>query len=141
MRLANVYGPRQFKGGEAGVVSIFVDSAVSGEPCVLNGDGRQTRDFVYVGDVVDALIKTLTVKFCGELNISTARETNLLEVIAAIEKARGGKLDYNQMPAKDGEQRRSCLSYQKAHQMLGFVPQVDLEEGISLTLKWAKLRS
>ena len=141
LRLANVYGPRQFKGGEAGVVSIFVDSAVSGEPCVLNGDGRQTRDFVYVGDVVDALIKTLTVKFCGELNISTARETNLLEVIAAIEKARGGKLDYNQMPAKDGEQRRSCLSYQKAHQMLGFVPQVDLEEGISLTLKWAKLRS
>ena len=70
LRFSNVYGPRQFKGGEAGVVSIFIDHAVHGKKLTINGDGLQTRDFVYVSDVVEALSSALSVKYSGEINIS-----------------------------------------------------------------------
>lgn len=138
LRLANVYGPRQYKGGEAGVIANFVESAVNKTPCVLNGDGLQTRDFVYVGDVVEALVKAKESDYVGEMNISTAKEVNLHDVIAAIEKTIGEKFSYQQMPGKLGEQRRSCLSHQKAKEILGYEPKVDLEEGIRRTIEWAK---
>lgn len=138
LRLSNVYGPRQYKGGEAGVIANFVEAAVNHNDCVLNGDGLQTRDFLFVSDAVDALSQAKEVDFYGELNVSTGREVNLISVIAAIEKATSEKLNYTQMEGKLGEQRRSCLSYQKAHEILGYEPKIDLQEGIRQTVEWTK---
>jgi len=104
----------------------------------LNGDGLQTRDFVFVDDVVDALILAKEKTFCGELNIATSVEINLLDVISAIEKSTGEKLNYTRVPGKPGEQRRSCLSYQKAQKILGYTPKVNLSEGIVRTVEWTK---
>jgi len=81
------------------------------------------------------------VDFYGEINVSTGREVNLQSVITAIEKATGEKLNYTQVPGKLGEQRRSCLSFQKAHEILGYEPKFDLQEGIRLTVEWAKKKS
>ncbi|MCX6795357.1 MAG: NAD-dependent epimerase/dehydratase family protein [Candidatus Falkowbacteria bacterium] len=138
LRFSNVYGPRQYKGGEAGIIANFVEAAVKKSACVLNGDGLQTRDFLFVYDAVDALVQAKEVDFYGEMNISTGREVNMMSVIAAIEKATGEKLNYQQLPGKLGEQRRSCLSYQKAHEILGYEPKIDLQQGIQLTVEWAK---
>lgn len=138
LRLANVYGPRQYKGGEAGVVSIFVDNAVSGKESVINGDGSQTRDYVFVLDVVEALIKGLETDFVGALNIATAKEKNVMDIVTAISLALGKKMAFKHGPAKIGEQQRSCLCYKKALEILGWKPQVNLEEGIKKTLEWSK---
>ena len=138
LRFANVYGPRQYKGGEAGVVSIFVDHAVNGKTSFIYGDGRQTRDFIYVGDVADAFLKAMETDFIGEINISTGLENDLLEVVAAIERAAGRKMSCEFREARPGEERRSCLSYEKAKKILGWQPAVSLEEGIRRTIEWAK---
>ena len=138
LRLANVYGPRQYKGGEAGVVSIFVDHAVNDKKLLINGDGLQTRDFVFVGDVVRALVSAMASDYVGEINISTGRETNLLEIIEAIESAARKKVIKEHLPPKAGEQRRSVLDHGKAKEILGWQPLVDLHKGIEETLKWTK---
>ncbi len=138
LRFANVYGPRQFKGGEAGVVAIFIDNAVKGLESLQFGDGRQTRDFVYVDDVVRALYLSLNIDCCGEINIGSGVETNLLNIGSHIEKALGGPIKIKEMPAKAGEQRRSCLSHQLAKDVLNWDPKINMEEGIKRTIAWAQ---
>ncbi len=138
LRFANVYGPRQYKGGEAGVIAIFIDNAVKGRPSVQNGDGRQTRDFVYVDDVVAALSLSREIDCRGEMNIASGLETDLLAVRRHIESALGRQIEVQEGPAKLGEQRRSCLSNERAKAVLGWSPKVDLAEGISRTIAWAK---
>lgn len=138
LRFANVYGPRQYKGGEAGVVSIFIERAVSEKECVINGDGLQTRDYVYVDDVVTALAKAKDVSYPGEINIGTAQEINILTVVTAIKSALGSVFNPAFGPAKPGEQRRSCLSYALAHKILGWEPTIDINEGIKRTIEWTK---
>lgn len=138
LRLANVYGPRQYKGGEAGVVSIFVDHAVNDKKVIVNGDGLQTRDFVYVDDVVSGFIKAMDSDHVGEINIGTGIETNLLQIIEAIEKATGKELKKEFGPAKKGEQRRSCLSAEKAKNILNWQSEMGLEEGIKNTVNWTR---
>lgn len=137
LRFANIYGPRQYKGGEAGVVSIFIDRAVSGEPCIINGDGLQTRDYVYIDDVVNALASAKDVTYQGEINIGRAQEVSLLDIVAAI-KAAGVVFDPEHGPAKPGEQRRSVLSYARAKEVLNWEPRIGLEEGVYRTLAWTK---
>ena len=137
LRLANVYGPRQYKGGEAGVVSIFVDHAVNDKKVIINGDGLQTRDFVYVNDVVSGFIKAMDSDHVGEINIGTGVETNLLQIVEAIEKATGRQMEKEFGPAKMGEQKRSCLSFEKAKNILNWQPKMGLEEGIKKTVDWA----
>jgi len=138
LRFANVYGPRQFKGGEAGVIAIFIDNAVKGLESMQFGDGLQTRDFVYVGDVVNGLFAALNVNCQSEINIGSEIETTLLDIRHDIEKATGEPMKVKEMPAKEGEQRRSCLSYARAKEVLNWEPQVSLEEGIKRTIAWAK---
>ena len=138
LRFANVYGPRQFKGGEAGVVAIFIDNAVKEQPSRQFGDGRQTRDFVYVGDVAAALSRAKEVEYHGEINIGSGRETSLLELRAGIEKALGREIAVSVEPGKAGEQRRSCLSRQRALEVLGWEPQISLEEGVKRTIRWSQ---
>lgn len=137
-RLANVYGPRQYKGGEAGVVAIFSNNAVEGKTSYIFGDGLQTRDFVYVDDVVNAFIAGLDSDFVGEVNISTQEEVNLLEIVEAISEALGEEVKIEHQPAKLGEERRVCLDNSKAKNILNWEPQVSLKEGIARTIAWTK---
>ncbi|MFZ2310385.1 MAG: NAD-dependent epimerase/dehydratase family protein [Patescibacteria group bacterium] len=138
LRFANVYGPRQYKGGEAGVVSIFIEHAVSGKECLINGDGLQTRDYVYVDDVVAALSKAKDVNYQGEINIGCGKEITVLDVVEAIKNSLGSEFEPKHVPAKPGEQRRSCLSHDLAKQVLGWEPQVDINEGVKRTIEWTK---
>jgi len=142
LRFANVYGPRQFKGGEAGVIAIFIDNAVKKIASIQYGDGLQTRDFVYINDVVQGLVLAKDIDCRGEINIGSSQETSLLDIRQHIEQALGEVMVVNEAPAKAGEQRRSCLSYSRAKAVLNWTPLVGLEEGIRRTIAWAKsLRS
>lgn len=138
LRFANVYGPRQYKGGEAGVVAIFVDNAVRGQESVQYGDGLQTRDYVYVDDVVRALCLAKDISCQGEINVGTGVESSLLDVRQAIEKAIGQELKIRVEDGKPGEQRRSCLSNQRAKAVLDWEPSVSLANGIKETVAWSK---
>jgi len=141
LRFANVYGPRQFKGGEAGVIAIFIENAVKSLESKQFGDGLQTRDFVFVDDVVDALMATLEIDCRSEINIGSGLEASLLDIRREISSALNRDMLIREMPAKDGEQRRSCLSFSRAKAVLNWEPQVDLEEGIKRTIKWSKENS
>jgi UDP-glucose 4-epimerase len=141
LRLANIYGPRQYRGGEAGVISIFIDNAVHYKKLIINGDGQQTRDYVYVGDVIAAFLKALKSDFIGAINISTAKETDLLEIINYIAKAMGKPVNKKHAPAKLGEQRRSCIDNKLAKKILDWQPKIKLVEGILKTINWSKRNS
>lgn len=138
LRFANVYGPRQYKGGEAGVIAIFTEAAARDGLCYLYGDGLQTRDFVYVDDVVEAMIKASLIDCRGEINISTGQETSLLEMIKVIEEVSGKKLQIKKEEAKAGEQLRSVLLNRRALETLNWQPRVDFKEGVSRAYQWIK---
>lgn len=134
LRYANVYGPRQNGLGEAGVVAIFTEKLLAGEQPVINGDGLQTRDFTYVGDIVDANLKALDHPEAGIFNIGTGRETDILTIYLILQKLTGSPRGPVHGPGKPGEQRRSVLYYDLARQVLGWNPQVSLEEGLARTV-------
>lgn len=138
LRFSNVYGPRQFKGGEAGVAAIFIDNAVKGLESKQFGDGQQTRDFVCVLDVVEALNLAKGIDCRGEINISLGKEISLLDLREKIEIVLGEKIKIKEEPGKIGEQRRSCLSCQRAKDVLNWEPKINIEEGIKKTIEWAK---
>lgn len=138
LRFANVYGPRQFKGGEAGVVAIFCERAVNNQELIIYGDGKQTRDFVYIDDVVSALILCLNIDCRGELNIATSLETNLWQIIEELEKVLAYKLTIKQEEAKLGEQRRSALCIKRAKEVINWQPMISLALGIKETINWTK---
>ncbi len=136
LRYSNVYGPRQNPFGEAGVIAIFTHKLIKGEQPVINGDGLQTRDYVYVGDVVKANIKALGTEFTGELNIATGVETSVNELFSNISRVSGKNITALHVPAKKGEQQRSCLSYEKAKSVFGWEPAVSVAGGIKNTVEW-----
>jgi len=140
LRYANIYGPRQDPNGEAGVVAIFSKKLLSGEQPIINGDGMQTRDYVYVKDVAIANLLAVNTDYIGEINIGTALETNVNKIFNILKNA-AGKPDLEEVhgPAKEGEQKRSVLSYKKAQQILGWKPEVKLEEGLIKTFNWFNL--
>lgn len=138
LRFANVYGPRQFKGGEAGVIALFIDNAVKGKPSRQFGDGRQTRDFVYVDDVATALAAAKDINYTGEINIGSGQETDLLLLRQEIETALGAPFSVKEEAAVPGEVRRSCLKIDKAKEILNWQPQIDLKEGVKRTIAWSK---
>jgi UDP-glucose 4-epimerase len=136
LRLANVYGPRQDPHGEAGVVAIFCEALLQHQTPTINGDGLQTRDYVYVGDVVEAFMAALERDVQGAINIGTGVETNVNDLYALIARAASSAAEPQHGPAKPGEQRRSCLDIQNAQQSLGWSPRVGLEAGIGKTVDW-----
>lgn len=138
LRFANVYGPRQYKGGEAGVIAVFTEAMAKGKTCVLYGDGQQTRDFVYVDDVVAALVSAAEIDCRGEINISTGVEIDMWQMVAAIEAAAGEKLKLDRAPARLGEQRRSVLLNRRALETLNWRPQIEFAEGVRRTYDWVK---
>lgn len=139
LRYGNIYGPRQDPYGEAGVVAIFSKRILEGENPVINGDGLQTRDYVYVRDAVSANIKAISSSFVGPLNIGTGKETSVVELFKILRGVSGNEdIEEVHGPAKEGEQRRSLLSYEQAKKVLGWQPEVPVEEGLSLTYNWFK---
>jgi UDP-glucose 4-epimerase len=139
LRLANIYGPRQSPHGEAGVVAIFTDRLLQGEPCVINGDGLQTRDFVYVGDVADAALLALEQPgVTGPVNIGTGIETSVVTLFERLRAAAGGRGEVRHGPARPGEQRRSVLDPSRARRLLGWSPRVTLDEGLRRTVESAR---
>ena len=138
LRFANVYGPRQNSKGEAGVVAIFCDKIFSKKQPIINGNGLQTRDFVYVADIVNAAILALETEKTGIFNIGTGKEKNINDIFSIINKESG--LDYKEVhgASQMGEQKRSCLDYSKAKHELGWEPKCDLEKGLKETVGWFK---
>lgn len=136
LRYSNVYGPRQNPHGEAGVVAIFSLKLLNGEIAVINGDGRQTRDYVYVGDVVEVNKIALTSSQAGPFNIGTGIETNVLEIYQNIKEIIGAKITAKHGPAKSGEQKRSCLDLKKAKKILSWEPKVTLGQGLEKTVEY-----
>jgi len=139
LRYANIYGPRQDPYGEAGVVAIFSSKILKGKNPTINGDGLQTRDYVYVGDAVDINLKAIESDFTGPLNVGTGRETTVVELFNILKEV-SGKDDIEEIygPAKEGEQRRSQLSYKLAKKALDWQPKVSIEKGLKLTYDWFK---
>ncbi len=137
LRYANVYGPRQNPHGEAGVVAIFCKKLLKGEIALIHGDGGQTRDYVFVGDVVNANLKALEENVRGIYNIGTAIETNVNELFHILGKFADHE-KVNHGPPKLGEQRRSVISSELAKKVLGWQPKVSLEEGLRKTYEWFK---
>jgi UDP-glucose 4-epimerase len=134
LRLANIYGPRQNPHGEAGVIAIFTDRLLRGEPCVINGDGLQTRDYVYVADVAEAALRALErPQVTGPINIGTGVETTVVALFEAL-RAAFGHGESHHGPARPGEQRRSLLDASRARQVLGWTPRVGLDEGLRRTV-------
>ena len=134
MRYANVYGPHQDPHGEAGVVAIFAERLLRGQTAIVNGDGEQTRDFVYVGDLVRANVSALTRGDGMSINIGTGIETSVNTVFRILRDLAGSRQEEIHGPSMPGEQRRSCLENRMASYELGWYPETSLEEGLARTL-------
>jgi UDP-glucose 4-epimerase len=141
LRYSNVYGPRQNSKGESGVIAIFVERLFAGEQCVINGDGEQTRDFIYVDDVVSANLlaaaSPLERRF-NIYNVGTGKETTVLEIIEYLRKAciadNDRTIKYEHGPALLGEQKRSVIDSTKLKNELGWEITVSIDEGIKKTV-------
>ena len=141
LRYANVYGPRQNPHGEAGVVSIFTEKLLKNVQPIINGDGKQTRDYVYVGDVAHANLLALNSDEVGEFNIGTSVETDVNEIHQKINSVLDINVPAQHGPQRPGEQRTSALNYSKAKNKLGWHPRVDLGHGIAHTVTYFKEKS
>jgi UDP-glucose 4-epimerase len=135
LRYGNVYGPRQDPHGEAGVVAIFLGALSRGEQARIYGDGLQTRDYVYVGDVAHATTTTLG-QDSGVYNVGTGRETSVVDLYALCTKVAGSDIQAEHAPARLGELQRSFLDPTRAAESLGFTAMVDLEDGLRATWEW-----
>ena len=134
LRYGNVYGPRQSSKGEAGVVAIFIDRLLSESSPIINGDGKQTRDYVFVGDVVAANLAALRTPFIGAVNIGTGQETDVVTICRSLRAGLGSSIEATHGPAKTGEQRRSCLAVGFAAKVLGWRPVTSLDQGLQKTI-------
>jgi UDP-glucose 4-epimerase len=140
LRYANVFGPRQDPHGEAGVVAIFTERLLAGEVPSINGDGKQTRDYVFVGDVVRANVRALEAEFVGAVNVGTGIETDVNTLYTNLRVLTGSPHEAKHGPAKAGEQRRSVIANALAREVLGWKPEVPLEEGLRRTVEFFRAR-
>ena len=136
LRFGNVYGPRQNPHGEAGVVAIFTERMLDGRQPVIYGHGEQTRDYVYVGDVVRAVLAGLDADGSDIVNVGTGRETSVNELFRALNAITEAGVDEVHAEGKPGEQQRSVLDVSHAADALGWQPQVSLEDGLRETVQW-----
>ena len=138
LRYANVYGPRQNAHGDAGVVAIFSERMLRDQPAHINGDGKQTRDYVYVKDVVQANLKALDHHENGIFNVGTAVETDVNRLFDVLQDLTGTSIEKQHAEAKPGEQQRSVVGTKKIENEMGWKPRFNLEEGLKETVEWFK---
>jgi len=136
LRYANIYGPRQNPHGEAGVVAIFASKMFAGEIPIINGDGKQTRDYTYVGDVVKANMFALEYDKSDIFNVGTGIESDVNELFRTIKRHTGSACPENHGPAKKGEQFRSVLDYSHIKKVFGWQPSVKIGDGLELTVNY-----
>lgn len=137
-RYSNVYGPRQDPYGEAGVISIFANLMLNNKEPIIFGDGNQTRDYVFVKDVVNANIIALEKGENEAFNIGTMKETSVNELFSFLKEIISFKGNPKHAPARPGELLRNCLNNQKAINLLGWKPKYDLKHGLRETIDWIK---
>jgi UDP-glucose 4-epimerase len=140
LRYANVYGPRQDPHGEAGVVAIFCGRLLDGRPCTIYGDGKQTRDYVFVGDVARANLLAAERRFDGPLNVGTGAETDVVELYRHLARTAGVAREPEHAAPRLGEQRRSCIDPSRAAAAIGWRPEVRIEDGLRRTFEWFAAR-
>jgi UDP-glucose 4-epimerase len=140
LRYANVYGPRQDPHGEAGVVAIFCGRLLEGKPCTIFGDGRQTRDYVFAGDVARANVLAAEKRFDGALNVGTGVETDVVRLYEHLARAAAVGRPPEHAEARLGEQKRSCIDPSAAARAIGWRPEVGLADGLARTLEWFRAR-
>ena len=140
LRYANVYGPRQDPEGEAGVVAIFIQKMLNNEQAVINGNGRQTRDFVFVDDVVEANLAMMGQETQGTYNVGTGVETSINDLFRILVQHTGSTCKEMHGPAKKGEQARSVIDCTKLRQEVSWEPKADLSEGLKKTVEYFRAR-
>lgn len=147
LRFGNVYGPRQDPHGEAGVVAIFCGRLLEGKPLTIFGDGKQTRDYVFVGDVAKATLAASTTAMPkpGKLdtrgfNIGTGIGTSVLDIANGLMKASGTRTALEFAPPRSGEQQHSFINSDKARQLLGWTPATALDDGLRQSFEWFAAR-
>ena len=137
-RYGNVFGPRQNPNGEAGVVAIFNNRLLKGQAPIINGDGEQTRDYIFVRDVVNANLLALKLNGSDTFNVGTGQETSVNELTHLILEVAESNIDVQTSKKNNFEQRRSCLDYKKLKESLNWSPKVSLKEGLSETFIFFK---
>jgi UDP-glucose 4-epimerase len=140
LRYANVYGPRQDPEGEAGVVAIFIQKMLNNEQAVINGNGRQTRDFVFVEDVVEANLAVMGQETQGTYNVGTGMETSINDLFRILIQHTGSTCKEVHGPAKKGEQARSVIDNTKLRHELSWEPKADLSGGLKKTVEYFRER-
>ena len=136
LRLANVYGPRQDPAGEAGVVAIFCSRMLAGKQPIIYGDGKQTRDYIYVGDVVTAFLAAAETGLPGTWNIGTGTETSVLDLATTIGQAAGRSVEPEFASQRPGELPRSALAAELARRDLDWSPDTPLADGVRKVYRW-----
>jgi UDP-glucose 4-epimerase len=136
LRFANVYGPRQGFSGEACVVSAFCANGIEGKPLTIYGDGKQTRDYIYVDDCVTAFLAAANYGKAGIWNIGTGTETNVLDLATLVAGLTGRRSQPVFAPARSGELSRSALTWERAAEDLGWRPVTSLAEGVQVVVRW-----
>jgi UDP-glucose 4-epimerase len=140
LRYANVYGPRQDPEGEAGVVAIFIQKLLNNEQAIVNGNGRQTRDFVYVEDVVEANLAAMGQDIQGTYNVGTGEETSVNDLLGILVRHTNSTCKEVHGPAKGGEQARSVIDSGKLRQELSWESRTELSEGLKRTVDYFRER-
>jgi UDP-glucose 4-epimerase len=136
LRYANVYGPRQNAKGEAGVITIFSDAMLAGNPVMIFGTGKQTRDYIHVQDVVRANMTAMNRAVVGPFNIGTGRQTDVNTLFKKLKHLTGYELPARYSPFIPGEVMRSALDAKKARKQMGWEPKIRLDDGLRKTVKW-----
>lgn len=140
LRYANVYGPRQDPDGEAGVVAIFIQKLLNNEQAIINGNGRQTRDFIYVEDVVEANLAMMGQETQGTYNVGTGKETSINDLLRILIAHTNSTCKEVHGPAKKGEQARSVIDSSKLSQELSWEPRTEITEGLKRTVDYFRER-
>lgn len=133
LRYGNVYGPNQIAKGEGGVIPIFLEKIKTGQPLTVFGDGEQTRDFIYVDDVIKANLAAMVNGNQGTFNISTSTQTSIKKLIESLKQIHGYHIAYTQVNSKKGDIKNSCLNHNKAIRSLEWNPEYDIYRGLTET--------
>jgi UDP-glucose 4-epimerase len=140
LRYGNVYGPRQNPYGESGVVAIFTSKMLKDEQPLIHGDGKQTKDYIFIDDAIDATILSFKKDFIGILNIGTGKETSVLEIFYKLKELTHSQVKEKHIPLPPCGFKRGCLSIEKAKRELGWQPRYALENGLKKTVKYFKTK-
>jgi UDP-glucose 4-epimerase len=138
LRYANIYGPRQGRYGEGGVVSIFLENMLKDQPVTIDGDGGATRDYIYIGDVAQAVRLALESDVVGTVNVSTETQVSVNELFATMKRLTGYKRDPIYGPARVGDIYHSTLANRRILKLLPWRPTTSLEEGLTKTIEWGR---